>query len=681
MSVPSSSLDSSYTPFSSLRALQYHQLSRLFRSDSSSPSSSEPSESSNLWFGQWKLLIYDEDGQAILSPLFNVSDLRRLGVTLHLNLNSQRENIPDVPAIYFIKPTLSNISKLSSDIIRGLYTQNSIHFTTCVPRSLLENLAQSTAESGSANRISLIRDEYSQFICLEDQLFISNHTNSLIQLNNPSLPESELFSLIDSIVDSLFSVFATMGVVPFIRAKAGNAAELVANRLDQRLREHLSNRQNLFSSSSLHRPLLLLLDRQFDYSTPLHHTWTYQALLCDILGLRSNRLSVPVESQGAPGEASNRVIKTYDLSTSEDKFWRENAGNPFPKVAEAVQAKLENYQTEIAAIQKKPGAGGAAAARPYQDSTDSAAELHQAISALPKLQKKKRMLDQHVNIATALLKEIKARDIDCFFEIEEGFLAKSALSIQELEKLLGNDKETPKGSISDRIRALCIWFLQQEEIPDDNVLDALRKSIISHGEQKNGENSTPNSSSETLSLLSAIDFLNHWRFLHRLSSGQSRNNRSQPINTPDSTAGAGWSMIGKFAEKMVTQTAGVLAGVRNLIPASEELPISRSLDALLNRPDSEEARQFIQLDPKAGKKMSNQVRSNQPIKEAIVFVLGGGSFCEYENVQDFQRKHSATGLQSCIYGATEMLAPEQFLKQLATLGAKQKQPAGSLPVD
>jgi hypothetical protein len=35
--------------------------------------------------------------------------------------------------------------------------------------------------------------------------------------------------------------------------------------------------------SSLHRPLLVILDRGIDLATPMHHTWTYQALVHDIL--------------------------------------------------------------------------------------------------------------------------------------------------------------------------------------------------------------------------------------------------------------------------------------------------------------------------------------------------------------------------------------------------------------
>lgn len=131
--------------------------------------------------------------------------------------------------------------------------------------------------------------------------------------------------IIDSVVDSLFSVFVTLGVyfyfcslsfivdhsnlagnVPIIRSPKGNAAEMVAKRLDKKLRENLFDaRNNLFQSDAhsgnfnFQRPLLIVLDRNVDMATPLHHTWTYQALAHDLLDLALNR--VIVEEKTATG--------------------------------------------------------------------------------------------------------------------------------------------------------------------------------------------------------------------------------------------------------------------------------------------------------------------------------------------------------------------------------------------
>lgn len=92
---------------------------------------------------------------------------------------------------------------------------------------------------------------------------------------------------------------ALAGTVPIIRSPKGNAAEMVAQKLDKKLRENLFDaRNNLFLTDAqsrnfnFQRPLLIILDRNVDMATPLHHTWTYQALAHDLLDLALNRVVI-----------------------------------------------------------------------------------------------------------------------------------------------------------------------------------------------------------------------------------------------------------------------------------------------------------------------------------------------------------------------------------------------------
>ena len=92
----------------------------------------------------------------------------------------------------------------------------------------------------------------------------------------------------------LIDLCTFLGTVPVIRCPKGNAAEFVAKQLDKKLRENLRDTRNsLFLNDgmqgghfSFHRPVLVILDRQIDLATPLHHTWTYQALAHDVLHYR-----------------------------------------------------------------------------------------------------------------------------------------------------------------------------------------------------------------------------------------------------------------------------------------------------------------------------------------------------------------------------------------------------------
>lgn len=67
-------------------------------------------------------------------------------------------------------------------------------------------------------------------------------------------------------------------------------------RLDQKLRDNFRDaRNNLFTQDNvragrliIHRPILIIADRGIDLATMLHHTWTYQALIHDLLVRNEN---------------------------------------------------------------------------------------------------------------------------------------------------------------------------------------------------------------------------------------------------------------------------------------------------------------------------------------------------------------------------------------------------------
>ena len=104
------------------------------------------------WHDPWKVLVYDVYCRDVISPLLKIGDLRKRGITLHLLLESDREPIPDVPAVYFIQPTHANIKRLGEDCARGLYESYYVNFTPSVPRYLLEEFATAALQSQTASQ-------------------------------------------------------------------------------------------------------------------------------------------------------------------------------------------------------------------------------------------------------------------------------------------------------------------------------------------------------------------------------------------------------------------------------------------------------------------------------------------------------------------------------------------------
>lgn len=62
-----------------------------------------------------------------------------------------------------------------------------------------------------------------------------------------------------------------------------------------------------------------------DMATPLHHTWTYQALAHDVLDLSLNRVIVEESSGKSPGGGVRSKTRACDLDNN-DKFWVNHKG-------------------------------------------------------------------------------------------------------------------------------------------------------------------------------------------------------------------------------------------------------------------------------------------------------------------------------------------------------------------
>jgi len=94
---------------------------------------------------------------------------------------------------------------------------------------------------------------------------------SYVVLNDPKATEVEIEEEVERIAKGLFSVIVTMGelgysrtkltsgIVPIIRSPRGNAAEMVARKLDAKLRDHISSTSSQrggpgFGADSLQRP-------------------------------------------------------------------------------------------------------------------------------------------------------------------------------------------------------------------------------------------------------------------------------------------------------------------------------------------------------------------------------------------------------------------------------------------
>ncbi|GFH10185.1 SEC1 family transport protein SLY1, partial [Haematococcus lacustris] len=287
---------------------------------------------------QYKVLVLDRFSRDIIAPLFRLNDLRRHGVTLHLSLEADRQAIPDVPAIYLVQPLPQHVDRIVSDAAAGLYETMHLNFTTSLPSRLLEQMAVGAVRAGASQRVAKVYDQYLSFVALEPTLFTLGLPNAYVELNDPAAKDSQIEAAVQSVVDGLFSVCVTLGVVPLIRCPCGGAAEHVAGQLDQKLRDALKARNNLFAegmlglSASLSRPLLCLFDRNYDLAAALQQPWTYKPMVHDVLAMHLNRIQLAPRNNlfaegmlGLSASLSRPLLclfdRNYDLAAALQQPW------------------------------------------------------------------------------------------------------------------------------------------------------------------------------------------------------------------------------------------------------------------------------------------------------------------------------------------------------------------------
>mmetsp|Transcript_10169 Transcript_10169/g.21541 ORF Transcript_10169/g.21541 Transcript_10169/m.21541 type:complete len:653 (-) Transcript_10169:160-2118(-) len=607
---------------------------------------------------QWKILIYDQECRSIISPLLSVSQLRRRGVTLHLLLNSEREPIPDVPAVYFCRPTKENLSIIAQDCAKGLYGRSHLNFVTKLDRPLMEDFAKLVVQSGTLDTIGGMHDQYLDFVCLEQQLFSLAKKDSYALYNGSGVNEQMIEEAMTEIAYGLFSVVATQGKVPIIRCPKGGAPEMVARKLNRMIAEHPTLLRN--KSSGLHRPLLVIIDRNTDLITPIQHASTYQALVDDMLTHKANRVEFDVTTDTG-GKRPKTVQKKFDLDPDQDPFYSRHKFHPFPEAIESNGIDLQEVTAKEQSIRSK------AAGNEIPDPSSSASDLATAVDSLPALLERKKQLEVHTSILQAVMNQVAARDVPQFFELETSLATGSYKNDPNRAKteVMELVADPTKGNIDDKLRLIVVYVLttNAKTADVDEVAAALQQSMEGTGDD--GKPRLDKAGKLRLEMgTKALAYLKQLRSMNMLPLSSAM----QEIDSDPTAAGS--NVFSNVFNKATSQATGLLAKaadkVSSMLGKNHKHYATQVVENLCEMKLGTEDDDYLYLDPRVKGDVDVQKlrsMSRSPVHEATAFVIGGGCYAEYQNLQMVANERRTVS-----YGSTELMDAGEFLAQLGKLG-------------
>lgn len=563
----------------------------------------------------------DAKAMGILSCVLRVNDLLKCGVAMH-SLIQDRTPLPDVAAVYFIEPTPQNVAEIVSDLRNESYSDFYVNFTSSIPRQLLEDFSKKVAELGKQQKVHQVFDQYLDFTVTEENMFSLEMPNVFTQFNDAKTEEDSILSLIDQISNQLFATIIVSGSIPTIRAPPGGAAESVALKLSEKLRDHVINTRHHHHQhqNGEANGVLILLDRSFDLASMLAHSWNYACLVFDIFKLSRNTITV---------EGPNP--KKYDIEPK-DFIWSENASLPYPVVTDNVAQQMTQLRTDTDELSKKTGISSLEDIN-LNENTDTSGIQH-ALKVLPEITARRPIINMHLEILHQIQSELSRLKLYEFCNMEQSI--SDPQSQKQFLDFLKDDDSTD--NLEDKVRTLAIFILVVDDLQDSFV-----QSCESYLKEHNAN----------------LDALQYVKKVHSLKKSMSKLNAAEAAEQQSSGSRAYGLLFNSL---------------KNFISSErEKSPLTRLVESIMeptkaSKQSLKVTDGYLYFDP-------NETRgfhSKPPPQELVsyqsgtVFVIGGGNYVEYQNIQEWAKSEDVS--KQVAYGSTQIMNAAKFLAECESLG-------------
>jgi len=253
-----------------------------------------------------KVFLLDIETSGIVSLVCGTSLALKNDVCLFERLDSPlRQSLLGLSAVVFVRPTPANLKLLQVELRQPKYNEYHLFFSNAIETGYRRLLTEV-----DVHRVVVqVQEFFADYYAINHDFF-TLYTGPFVYHEQVELP-----CLKQRTIEGLFSLLLSFRCIPKIRYAACSAvSQMVAGGLVEKMEQGI----NLFQTSEISShptPLLLILDRKFDLSSPLLLPWTYQSMVHELLGLVKNRVTCSLTTPKLPCE--------YVLSCDEDPFFHD----------------------------------------------------------------------------------------------------------------------------------------------------------------------------------------------------------------------------------------------------------------------------------------------------------------------------------------------------------------------
>lgn len=324
---------------------------------------------------------------------------------------------------------------------------------------------------------------------------------------------------------------------------------------------------------------------------------------------------------------------------------------PFPEAAENVEAALNTYKEEAAEITRKTGVTNISDLDP--NSNNDTVQIQEVVKKLPELTAKKNTIDTHMNIFAALLSQLESKSLDTFFEVEQ-----DPGSTKTRSRFLDILKDGKTNNLEDKLRSFIVLYLTSTT--------GLPKDFVQNVENYFKENDYD---------INALKYVYKLREFMQLSN-MSLQNKSLEDGSDSAFKPSNLTLSGIYGlteGKLQGGVGSLISGIKKLLPEKKTIPITNVVDAIMDPLNSsqknlETTDSYLYIDPKITRGSHTRKPKRQSYNKSLVFVVGGGNYLEYQNLQEWAHSQLHNP-KKVMYGSTAITTPAEFLNEISRLGA------------